>query len=74
MNIRIVNNKGKYSLFNCLVDEDGYVEKIYDEVTFPCQDFHDIVKLIDAIAEAKLHSVTMVNASNKKDLFGALDD
>lgn len=69
MDIRIVSYKGKHSLYFVKLEEAGYVEKLYDEVTFPVGDYHEMAKIIDAISEAKKHSVIMVTAGNKRELF-----
>ena len=69
MNIRIVNNRGKYSLYSCAVDDSGYVEELYDVVEFNCREHKDIIELIDAVLEAKNHSIIMLNSANKAMFF-----
>lgn len=73
-NIRIVSQNGKYKLYYVLLDEDGFVDRIYDEVEVRAEDSHAMLSLLDSIENAKKYPSIIVNAANKKDLFGALDD
>lgn len=69
MNIRIVNSRGRHTLYYCETDEDGNVELLYDEISLPCNDYHAMAEMIDAIAEAKKHPVVMLNSANRIMLF-----
>ena len=68
MNIRIVSYRGRHILFHVLLDSEGYVQQLYDEVETSCHDHIAMAEMIDAISEAKKHPIVMLNAGNKKDL------
>ena len=69
--IRIVSQNGKCKLHFVLLDESGHVDKIYDEIDARADDHHEMMGLIDMIAEAKKHPSIMVNAANKTLFFEA---
>lgn len=48
---------------------DQYVETIYEEIEAEADDHHEMMGLIDMIAEAKKHPTIMVNAANKAMFF-----
>lgn len=68
-NIRVVSQNGKCKLHYVLLDETGYVETIYEEIEAEADDHHEMMGLIDMIAEAKKHPTIIVNAANKKMFF-----
>lgn len=67
--LRIVCINGKYSLWYCYVDEEGYVTKVSRD---PCEvawkNSEAMKKTFQEINEAKMKSICVVNANNRKDL------
>lgn len=67
--LRIVCINGKYTLRYCLVDEEGYVTKVSrDTCELSWKNSDDMKKTFQEINEAKMKSICVVNANNRKDL------
>ena len=67
--LRIVCDGGKYMLLYCYVDDDGYVTKVSrDSCEMIWKNSDNMKKTFQEINEAKMKSICVVNANNRKDL------
>jgi len=66
--LRIVSISGKFSLRECLVDEDGYVESVLDAPDTKYKSLAEMKAFLEAAGRAGKMAVTVINSSNRSEL------
>jgi len=66
--VRIISIGGKFSLRECIVDEDGYVEQVLDAPDTKYKTLAEMKAFLEAAGKAGKMAVTVINSSNRSEL------
>jgi len=66
--IRIISIGGKFSLRECLVDADGYVESVLDSPDTKYKTLAEMKAFLESAGKAGKMAVTVINSSNRSEL------